>query len=150
MRRSPTFTAMAMLTLALGIGANTAIFSFMDALLLRSLPVSDPGSLVVLTWRSRPIDPRGATFVLRGINGSTFRENSEITARIFPFPAFERLREAAQPVASSLFSRFKGELLHIVTNGEAEVAQGEYVSGDFFRGLGVTPVAGRPIVNDDD
>jgi predicted permease len=151
MRRSPTFTAMAMLTLALGIGANTAIFSFMDALLLRSLPVSDPDSLVVLTWRSRPFEPRGgATFVLRGINGSTFRENSEITARIFPFPAFERLHQAALPVASSLFAHFKGEPLHIVTDGEAEVAQGEYVSGDFFSGLGATPAAGRPLVNDDD
>src|SRR5882724_3167816 len=52
------FTALAALSLALGIGANTAIFSFMDSILLRSLPVSDPASLVVLNWRSK--DPRGA------------------------------------------------------------------------------------------
>ena len=149
-RRSPTFTAMAMLTLALGIGANTAIFSFMDALLLRSLPVTDPDSLVVVTWRSRLFDPRAEAFVLRGINGSTFREQSEITARIFPFPAFERLQQGAAPVAASLFAHVKGERLHIVANGEAEVAQGEYVSGDFFRGLGVVPAAGRAIVNEDD
>jgi len=150
MRRSRTFTAMAVLTLALGIGANTAIFSFMDALLLRSLPVSDPDSLVVLTWRSRLFNPRGEAFVLRGINGSTFREKSEITARIFPYPAFERLQQGASPVTSSLFAHVKGERLHIVANGEAEVAQGEYVSGDFFRGLGVVPAAGRAIVNEDD
>src|SRR5882724_3471885 len=52
------FTALVVLALALGIGANTAIYSFMDSILMRSLPVSDPASLVVLNWRSR--DPRGA------------------------------------------------------------------------------------------
>ena len=46
----------AVLSLALGIGANTAIYSFMDAILLRSLPVADPGSLVVMTWRSKPFN----------------------------------------------------------------------------------------------
>ena len=52
MLKNPLFTALAALSLALGIGANTAIYSFMDAMLLRSLPVADPASLVVLKWRS--------------------------------------------------------------------------------------------------
>src|SRR4029450_7671042 len=54
MIRNRAFTALAALSLALGIGANTAIYSFMDSILLRSLPVSDPASLVVVKWRSRP------------------------------------------------------------------------------------------------
>src|SRR5215471_6340967 len=54
MRKSPAFTLLAALSLALGIGANTAIYSFMDSLLLRSLPVPDPASLVVLQWHSKP------------------------------------------------------------------------------------------------
>ena len=52
--KSPAFTTVAILTLALGIGANTAIYSFMESILLRSLPVADPESLVVLNWHSRP------------------------------------------------------------------------------------------------
>src|SRR3954470_21936774 len=55
MFKNRMFTALAALSLALGIGANTAIYSFMDAILLRSLPVADPGSLIVMQWRSGPI-----------------------------------------------------------------------------------------------
>jgi macrolide transport system ATP-binding/permease protein len=60
MLKSRAFTALAVLSLALGIGANTAIFSFLDAILLRSLPVSDPGSLAVLNWRAKAFGDRGA------------------------------------------------------------------------------------------
>ena len=56
MFKNRAFTALAALSLALGIGANTAIYSFMDAILLRSLPVPDPASLVVVNWRSRPFN----------------------------------------------------------------------------------------------
>ena len=55
MFKNRMFTALAALSLALGIGANTAIYSFMDAILLRSLPVSDPASLVVVKWRSQAV-----------------------------------------------------------------------------------------------
>src|SRR5512145_2833736 len=55
MAKNRMFTALAALSLALGIGANTAIYSFMDAILLRSLPVADPASLVVMKWRSGPL-----------------------------------------------------------------------------------------------
>src|SRR5260221_4879260 len=69
-----TFSALAILSLALGIGANTAIYSFMDSILLRALPVSDPASLVVVKWRSKPFAyggraTNGSEFVLHSIDG---------------------------------------------------------------------------------
>ena len=63
------FTALAALSLALGIGANTAIYSFMDAILLRSLPVADPASLVVMKWRSQPTAPRRRCDVRHALHG---------------------------------------------------------------------------------
>jgi predicted permease len=144
-----TFTVLAALSLALGIGANTAIFSFMDSILLRSLPVSDPASLIVVKWRSKPaLD--GRQFVLHSIDGSTYPDRSGVTAAIFPFPAFERLREASAPVLSSLFAHKPAGSLNVVIKGQAELAPAEYVSGDFFRGLSVLPTAGRLIQDDDD
>jgi macrolide transport system ATP-binding/permease protein len=151
MLKNPMFTALAALTLALGIGANTAIYSFMDAILLRSLPVQDPASLVVVKWRSQPPNfANGRQFVLHSIDGSTYRDGAGVTAAIFPYPAFERLSEESGPVFSSLFTHKSAGSVNVSVRGEAELAQGEYVSGDFFRGLAVTPSAGRTIATDDD
>ena len=151
MVKNRLFTALAALSLALGIGANTAIYSFMDSILLRSLPVSDPASLVVVKWRSRPFSSGAANeFVMHSGDGSTYRDRSGITAAIFPFPAFERLQEASAPVLSSLFAHKPAGSVNVMIKGEAELAQGEYVSGDFFRGLAVSPAAGRLILADDD
>src|SRR5918999_2470211 len=76
MFKNRAFTALAALSLALGIGANTAIYSFMDAILLRSLPVSDPASLVVLKWRRRPFSfGSGNEFVIRSIDGTTHSDS---------------------------------------------------------------------------
>src|SRR6266545_71925 len=147
-----TFTFLAALSLALGIGANTAIFSFMDSILLRALPVSDPASLIVVKWRSKPVinSSNGREFVLHSIDGHTYPDRSGVTAAIFPFPAFERLREASPPVLSSLFAHKPAGSLNVIVKGQAELAQAEYVSGDFFRGLAVLPAAGRLIHADDD
>src|SRR5205809_2391908 len=88
MAAQPLFTAMAALSLALGIGANTAIYSFMDAILLRSLPVSDPESLVVLHWYAKPI--KRGSFVMHAMSGSTFDDPKfGTTSGIFPFPSFD-------------------------------------------------------------
>src|SRR5260221_14358991 len=144
------FTLLAVLSLALGIGANTAIYSFMDAILLRSLPVPDPATLVVVKWRSGPVNFRGNDFVLHSIDGSTYSDTAGTSAAIFPFPAFERLQEVSAPVFSSLFAYKRAGSLNVMIKGEAELARGEYVSGDFFRGLAVSPAAGRLIVADDD
>src|SRR5207247_340722 len=95
------FTALAALSLALGIGANTAIYSFMDSILLRSLPVPDPESLVVLNWHAK--DTR-QDFVMHGMSGTTFDDpRTGTTAGIFPFPAFELFR-TNDSVFSSVFA----------------------------------------------
>jgi predicted permease len=150
-----TFSALAILSLALGIGANTAIYSFMDSILLRALPVSDPASLVVVKWRSKPFAyggraTNGSEFVLHGIDGDFQPDSGGTTGTIFPFPAFERLQEASEPVLSSLFAYFRAGNLNVMVKGAAELATGEYVSGDFFQGLAVSPAAGRLLLRGDD
>ena len=150
MVKNRAFTALAALSLALGIGANTAIGSFVDAILLRSLLVSDPESLVVLNWRSRPVSRGTGNFVLHSINGSTYDDKTGVTAGIFPYPAFELLQKASDPVFSTIFAFYPAGRVNLLANGEASVSNGEYVSGDFFQGLNVRAAAGRLITADDD
>ena len=148
MVKNRMFTALAALSLALGIGANTAIYSFMDAILLRSLPVEDPASLVVLKWRARPVN--GASFVMRSTDGLAYKDADSFTAAIFPFPAYARFSEAAPAVLSNLFAHKPAGDVNVIVNGQAELTVGEFVSGGYFRGLGVVPAAGRLIHDDDD
>ena len=144
------FTLLAVMSLALGIGANTAIYSFMDAILLRSLPVSDPQSLVVLNWRA-PWAARA--FVMHGMSGTTWGDSKVgENSGIFPYPAFELLRKDGA-VLSTVFAHFqywKSRRLNVVIRGQAEITSGWSVSGDYFRGLGVAPAEGRLILPDDD
>src|SRR6266704_5013534 len=82
------FTALVVVCLALGIGANTAIYSFIDSILLRSLPVTDPDSLVVLNWHAKIASRRD--FVMRAMSGSSWGDSSSgTTSGMFPFEAFE-------------------------------------------------------------
>jgi macrolide transport system ATP-binding/permease protein len=153
MRRSPMVTMVTALTLALGIGANTAIYSFMDAILLRALPVQDPASLVVVKWHARPIERgrnRESTSVVRAIDGQIYDEGAGVASRIFPYPAYERLQAVAAPVMADFFAYWPAGRLNTVARNEAVVAEGEYVSGGYFQGLGVAPAAGRPLQPDDD
>ncbi|HKW98421.1 MAG TPA: ABC transporter permease [Bryobacteraceae bacterium] len=143
------FTVLAVASLALGIGANTAIFSFMDSILLRSLPVADPASLVVLNWHAKT-DRRD--FVMHAMSGETWDSPSGVESGIFPYPVFELFRKN-DAVFSSVFGHFRYwplRSLNVTIKGQAEVAGGWNVSGDYFRGLGVQPVAGRLIIPDDD
>jgi hypothetical protein len=153
MAKNRMFTALAALSLALGIGANTAIYSFMDSILLRALPVDDPGSLVEIKWRSKPI-VRGSNaaseFVLHSINGSTYEDHGGVTASIFPLPAFDELQHSSSAVFSSIFAYEPAGNVTVMVNGESQLAAAEFVSGDFFRGLGVVPAAGRLIDAADD
>jgi predicted permease len=147
--KSRAVAGFAILSLALGIGANTAIYSFMDAILLRSLPIADPESLVVMSWRSKPFSMRDNNFVMRGMDGSTYRFSGGTESRMFPFLAYERLQQVSAPVLSSLFAHFRTRLTVIIRT-EAEVSDVQYVTGNFFDGLTVSPAAGRLIQPDDD
>src|SRR5215217_3875105 len=98
MAANPLFTVMATLSLALGIGANTAIYSFMDAILMRSLPVPNPESLLVINWHSKR-----KPGVAQNFNGSTYQDpKTGYTSGNFPYPVFDLLRENS-PVFSTVF-----------------------------------------------
>jgi macrolide transport system ATP-binding/permease protein len=149
---SKMFSSLAILSLALGIGANTAIYSFMDAIMLRSLPVSDPSSLVILQWHG-PSRWQGGVrrpSVLHTMSGTTYDDHKlGVIAGIFPYPAFE-LFQKNESLFSSIFAYHSAHELNVVVKGQADIAKGEYVSGDYFSGLAVRPAAGRMILPGDD
>jgi macrolide transport system ATP-binding/permease protein len=149
MLHNRAFSVLALLSLALGIGANTVIYSFMDSILLRALPVHNPESLALLNWHSK--EPKGIrpNHVMHGMDGSTWTDGNGMSSGIFPFGAFEVLRENPS-IFSSLFAYYPTEKRTLTIKGQAEIAIGEYVSGDYFRGLAVPPAAGRLLVADDD
>jgi macrolide transport system ATP-binding/permease protein len=145
MAGSKLFTSMAVLSLALGIGANTAIYSFMDAVMLRALPVKHAEQLAILNWRAKSDAP-----VVHSHWGSNYDQpGGGTTSPNFPYPAFELLRDH-NGVLSTLFGYAGGGRLNLVIDGSAEHASGQYVTGGFFPGLGVAPAAGRLIDRDDD
>ncbi len=149
MLHNRAFTALAVLSLALGIGANTAIYSFMDSILLQALPVLDRESLALINWRSKePIGSR-PNHVMHGMDGSTWTDGNWLNSGIFPFGVFELLH-ANHSVFSTLFAYYPSHQHNLTIQGQAESAVGEYVSGDYFRGLNVLAAAGRLIEPDDD
>ena len=145
MAASPLFTATAALSLALGIGANSAIYSFMDAILLRSLPVSHPEQLAIVQWHS----PRRPG-VVTSINGSAHRYKKAGTqSPNFPYSAYEMFR-SDPGVFSTLFAYTYAQNFNVIARAEAESIPGGFVSGNYFSGLGVPPAVGRLLGPDDD
>jgi predicted permease len=140
LRKSPGFTAVAVLTLALGIGANTAIFSVLDAVLLRSLPIKDPQQLVAFSWSS---NGRPKNHGFSGY-GDCIHETCS-----FSVPFFHTIE--AQAKEFSGMAAFAGPInVDISGNGAASIVGGTYVSGDFFSTLGVNMFIGRPLTPSDD
>ncbi|MBI1898692.1 MAG: ABC transporter permease [Acidobacteria bacterium] len=131
MRRSPGFTTVAMLTLALGIGANTAIFSLLDTILLRALPVRNPGGLVFVQKADR----------------------RESVSR-FSYPVFRELRDKCGSFSGLFaFTPVNGVTVRSSGSGGStaeEVAMGQLVSGEFFDVLGVSALMGRVLRPEDD
>jgi len=143
LRRSPSLTIIAVVSLALGIGANTAIFTVAKTVLLDSLPVNKPGELRLLTWVSgheQPVPP------VWGDVSST--EGGGLRSTAFSYPVLEQLRKRTD-VFQDLIA-FKDIQLTVTVDGTPELAAGEMVSGETFRGLGIEPILGRPINAADD
>jgi len=120
---SPGFAATAVLSLALGIGANTAIFSMLNAMMLRSLPVEDPHRLVLLQLAGGKQD-------------------------YFTNPIWEHVRDSQKAFSGML--TWSTDRFDLSVGGESHFADGLWVSGDFFRVLGVPAMRGRLITKDDD
>jgi predicted permease len=127
-RKAPLFASVAVLSLALGIGANTAIFTLIDQLLLQLLPVREPQELVLLTGR-----------------GTHYGNNTGSNS--LSYPMYQDLRERNQ-VFSGMFCKFNMNF-SLSFEGRTELIAGELVSGDYFPVLGVGAAIGRVFTADD-
>jgi predicted permease len=143
--KSKAFTAIAVLSLALGIGANTALFSLVDAVLLKTLPVKKPNELVLFNWLG---GPRGLS---RGIMGSTKTDSATgmRTSTSFSYHTFERFRDSNDTL-SDVFAFVSLWQLNVSVDGQPEIATGQFVSGGYYSGLGVQAKMGRTLTPDDD
>jgi predicted permease len=129
LRKSPLFALAAMLTLALGIGANTAIFTLVDQLILRLLPVKDPQSIVLLIGK-----------------GEYYGSNMGLNA--LSYPMYQTIRDRDQ-VFSNMMCRRSMPMVAAIQN-QGQVLSGELVSGNYFPLLGIQPAAGRLFDANDD
>ena len=140
LRKSPAFTAVAILTLALGIGANTSIFSLINAILLRSLPVKNPQQLVLFQWDDNKRPPM-------------FDSTGWRAEYSFSYPAFDAFRPQ-KGVLSGIFAfvplGFNAGNTTVGINGQPTLADGMMVTGQYFSTLGVTPLLGRGITDADE
>jgi len=129
LRRSPLFATVAILSLALGIGANTAIFTLIDQILLRKLPVSHPEQLVML-YQQGP------------------HMGSNMGARMHSYPLYQDLQQKADPLSEVICRRlFEAS---VAIDNQTERVDAEMVSGNYFTMLGVKPAAGRVFNSEED
>ena len=128
--RSPSFTATAVLSLALGIGATTALYSLIDQVVLRALPVDHPERLVLIDW-----------------NGEQLAETFG-TGNLMSYPICRDLQQQKQ-FFDGVFCR-AATTINLSTSGEPKLTAAELVSGTYFSVLGVSPALGRLLTIDDD
>jgi predicted permease len=142
------FTLVAVLTLALGIGANTAIFSLIDAVMLRALPVRDQSRLVVMSWSAHKRPRRNSTSSF-GDCASDRGGDKNPGGCSLPYPFFELIHSEKEAFSSA--TAFAGPARLVLSgNGPARMTTGELVSGDYFSTLGVKALLGRTLAPADD
>ena len=147
LRKSPGFTAIAVLTLALGIGANTAIFSLIDAVLLHSLPVANPSGLVLLKWDARDVPTTFSSWSYGDCESKSDPGNA--TGCSFSKVFLEDVRTKTDVFTG--IAEFGGiSRLNMTGSGPAALVSALYVSGDYFETLGIGPAAGRTFRLSDD
>src|SRR5580658_10017774 len=125
LRLNPTFTIVSVLSLALGIGANTAIFQLIDAVRLRTLPVEKPQELVNIDWTK---DSHRS--------GSWSSRSSNLT-----YAQWQQIQQRPQAFSGTL--AWSATQFNLAQGGERRYAEGSYVSGDYFKVLGVPAALGR-------
>lgn len=134
LRKSPAFTIVCVLTLALGIGANTAVFSVMDAVLLRSLPVADPSRVVYLRLSNPPS------------NTGTISTEETVS-----YPVYDALRHTSGTVSPVIaYVPLSPGKVAVRYGAQPEEAEGDMVSGTFFSGLGIQMAEGRGFTEQDE
>jgi predicted permease len=147
--KNPGFTVVAVVTLALGIGANTAIFSLINGILMRGLPVQDAQHLVVLRWSAHKHPDIHDQSSYGDCNGGEFTRNGESSGCSLSMPFFNDV--ASQVTAFSSVAAFANAgQIDLSGYGTASVLKGQAVSGGFFPLLGVRAAAGRLIAPSDD
>jgi predicted permease len=154
LRKSPGFAATSILTLALGIGANTVIFSFISAALLRAIPVRDTNQLVLLRWKARTQPNAGfgqfgdceANFQ----NGTASSEQTMTSDCSFSVPFFREIQKRTDAFASSAAFAGTSPLVLSGSGAASTVRRPKYVTGEYFETLGINPALGRLINQEDD
>jgi macrolide transport system ATP-binding/permease protein len=145
--KSPGLTAVVVLSLALGIGANTAIFSLIDAVLLKMLPVQNPQEIALLSWSSHG----WAEGIMSNVAGDMDEDKAgRMSSPSFSYAVYDEIRAHSQAFSSVLALAGNDSQLNLGYQGEPGHADGELVSGTFFSTLGVEPILGRAITPDDD
>lgn len=149
LRRSPGMTTVAILSLALGIGANTALFSVVDAVLLKTLPVQEPERLVIFEWVS------GRAFRFSGMSGTSSVNTApgQRGLSLFRYDVFQEMQKtqaaATESPLSDLFAFAPVPEVTANIGDQPEVINGQAVSGNYYNGLRVSPSLGRIITEDD-
>src|SRR5436190_15472441 len=144
------FTLVAVLSLGLGIGANTALFSVLDAVLLKTLPVAEPERLVLFEYQA------GLSFRKSGMSGTSYVPAPPGTEgdSLFRYDVFEKMQQARAVASDSPLSDFFAfapiRELTTVVGDQAEIINGQAVSGGYYAGLKVQPSLGRAISEEDD
>ncbi|HLY92115.1 MAG TPA: ABC transporter permease [Candidatus Angelobacter sp.] len=147
LRKTPGFTAIAVITLALGIGANTAIFSLIDAIIFRSMPIQDPQSLMVFQWQSHK-GPGNMSYRNFG-DCDESHDSANAHGCSLSLPFFKQV-QSESGVFSHIAAYTAFGQLDMSGNGPARIVKGEFVTGDYFPTLGVGAHIGRLINAADD